>query len=307
MTTEVNGQPITGSATIGVSAGNQGTPPPPAAPSVGAAGSIITGGVTPPSTPPTPTPTPAEPASWTASLPEDIRGYVELKGFKDPGTVVESYRHLEKAMGVPKERLLKLPEKSDSPEWNEIYTRLGKPAKAEEYLLSKAEGADPELAKWAEETFHGANLTRQQAEAVMGKWNSLQTEKTSQQKAAAEAARTAEVEGLKKEWGMAFETKMNISDRAAEKYGVSAEDMQKMASVLGPAKTLKLMSEIGASLGEGSFVTGSGNSSGAKTPAAAKAEINALTSDRDFYLKLSSGDVAAKEKWDSLHKYAFGS
>jgi hypothetical protein len=252
-------------------------------------------------TPPAPAPAPE---SWSSSLPDDIRGYVELKGFKDAGTVVSSYRELEKAIGVPKERLLKLPEKPDAPEWNEIYNRLGKPSKAEEYLLQKKEGADPTLAKWAEETFHGANLTRDQADKVMTKWNEMVGKQSAELTAANEAKTKVEVEGLKKEWGMAFDQKMNIADRAAEKYGLDEKDVQAIASTLGRTKVIKLLSEIGSSLGEDSFVTG-GSANVVKTPAAAKAELDALKFDDDFGKKLLAGDVATQERLDKLSREAF--
>jgi len=47
---------------------------------------------------------------WYAGIADEgLRGYVQTKGFKDPGALAESYRNLEKLQGVPQERLLKLP------------------------------------------------------------------------------------------------------------------------------------------------------------------------------------------------------
>ena len=73
---------------------------------------------------------PAAPADWTAGLPEEMKGYVQNKGFKDPSAVVESYRNFEKLMGVPQDRMIKLPEKAeDKAAWDSIYNRLGRPEK----------------------------------------------------------------------------------------------------------------------------------------------------------------------------------
>src|SRR4051812_7514574 len=89
-------------------------------------------GTPPPSTgtPPPSGGAPAAPADWTAGLNEATRGFVENRGFKDPQTLADSYVNLEKLMGVPKDRLLQVPEKDDDAEgWGKVYNRLGRPEK----------------------------------------------------------------------------------------------------------------------------------------------------------------------------------
>src|SRR5690606_18358521 len=89
----------------------------------------------------TTTTTPAAPAAttttqttatdWTSGFSDDLKGFVQNKGFKDPASVLDSYRNLEKLMGTPKERLLRLPENMDDANaMGEIYTRLGRPQTA---------------------------------------------------------------------------------------------------------------------------------------------------------------------------------
>src|SRR5690349_8033208 len=85
-------------------------------------------------------------AKWYSGFESpELRGFVETKGWKDPGAAVESYRQLEKTIGVPAERLLKLPDKADAPEWKEIRAKVGvgAPEKPEDYGIPVPEGIDP--------------------------------------------------------------------------------------------------------------------------------------------------------------------
>ena len=102
------------------------TPAAPAAPAVNVSpnpGSVT--GAAAPSTPP----------SWTTGFTDELKGYVDAKGFKDAQSVVESYRNFEKIKGVPQERLLTLPEKDEDPSWNDVWKRLGRPDQPKDYQL----------------------------------------------------------------------------------------------------------------------------------------------------------------------------
>ena len=92
------------------------------------------------------TPTPASaptPTDWTTGLNDDLRSYVQNKGFKDTAAVVESYRNFKKLHGVPQDRILKLPENLDTPEGRAISERLGAPKDAKDYSINlPKEGAD---------------------------------------------------------------------------------------------------------------------------------------------------------------------
>ena len=102
---------------------------------------------------------------WTSSFQEQDKLYITQKGFKDPAAILDSYKNLETLMGTPKERLLRLPDKPDAPEWGDIYDRLGRPKNANEYQFAKpAQGGaeNKEFTEWAQKLFHGQGLTRQQ-------------------------------------------------------------------------------------------------------------------------------------------------
>lgn len=243
---------------------------------------------------------------WSSGFSEDLKGYVQNKGFKDPSQVVDSYRNLEKLMGVPKERLLKLPEKDDAPEWGDIYNRMGRPEKPEGYQLTVPEGGSKEFAEWAAKNFHDLGVTRKQGEGLVNRWNEFQkaasTQQTSQQAQAMETDRQA----IRKEWGAATDKNVGIVDQAAAAFGLDNKTVEKMASAIGVANTMRFLLKVGSKLGEDSFVPGGGaNKFGPMTPDAARVRIKELGQDTDFNQRYLKGDIQAKEEMARLHGYAY--
>lgn len=255
------------------------------------------------------TPTTTAP-DWTAALNEDTRGYVQTKGFKDPATVLDSYRNLEKLMGAPKERLLKLPEKDDDAQgWGEVYDRLGRPRDAKEYDIKLPEGMqDDKFAQWAKSAFHELGISKKAGDKLAGKWSEYiaGTQKVSVE---AQQAKVAE-EGtnLKKEWGAAYEQNVNAAKNAAAVFAVKGEIIDKIEGALGFAETMKLFQNIGVKMGEDKFVSGQSRQTdftGALAPEAARYRIKALQSDPEFVKKYTSGDLSSREEFERLHRYAF--
>lgn len=240
--------------------------------------------------------------NWYDSFNPDLKGYVQNKGFKDAASAIESYRNLEKLQGVPAERLLKLPERSDAPEWNDVYKRLGRPDKAEEYGLKPKEG-DASFGEWAEKTAHSLNLSRDQAV----KFAEAYTKFSQAQMQAKEQARETELNNqeanLKKEWGAAFDQKVAAAAKASKQFGIDKEMVIKLEDAMGFDKTMKFLASLGEKVGEDDFVgaeTKNGNFN-ALTPDAARAKINQLKSDKEFTAKFLSGDVVSRELWEKLH------
>ncbi len=246
---------------------------------------------------------------WTASLPDTQKLWVQNKGFKAASEALESYQQYEKLMGVPKERLLKLPDKPDAPEWNEIYDRMGRPKEAAEYKFAPPKGGqlNPEFTSWAQKQFHELGLSRKQGEALATRWNEYamgDVEKANQTSA---ANLKAEQTALQREWGSAHESKLKSAFKAAETFGLGREEVTQLEKALGFSKTLKFLDSLGSKLGEDSFVTGEGGGGfkGALTPEMAQAEIAELKKDSDFIRRYNSGDREAFKKMQDLHKFAY--
>lgn len=250
------------------------------------------------------------PGSWTAGFNEDLKGYIGLKGFKGPDALADAYRSLEKLRGVPLERLIQLPEKfydeagAMTPEGRAIYEKLGTPKDAKEYGF-KIEGtnANPKLLETFTKACFDAGIPKNQAEKLFGTMTEFDKSNFKEQADQALAKfRDADV-ALRKEWGAAYEQNLNISKEGMRRLEISAAEVNSISATLGHDKTMKFLRKMGEAVGESAFVSGQ-NQSKAMEPAQAKTKIKELISDKAFGKKLMEGDIASKEQWERLHKFA---
>lgn len=249
---------------------------------------------------------PAPPAggNWHDSITDaDLKQYVTTKGWKDPGSLADSYRNLEKIHGVPKERLLKLPENfDDEKSMGEIYDRFGRPKEAKDYSFK---GADENFDKWARENFHKLGFSNKQATGLIEQYDAMV--KAANEKADNEFKAKVENETneLKTKWGSAYEQNVKVAKAAGKQFGMSDEHLDALEAVLGFAGTMNFLHSIGSKVGEAPFISGDTKpAEGILSPAAAQAEINNLMKDKNFSAALMSGDTAAKNRWEKLNKMA---
>lgn len=252
---------------------------------------------------------------WTTSLPDTAKLYVSQKGFKDPGAVLESYQNLEKLMGAPKERLLKLPEKADAPEWGEVYDKLGRPKAPTDYSIGAKDQkgnpitGNPEFTSWAQQQFHDLGLTKAQGEALAQRWNDYALTDISKRDQTVAQTTTTEKAALTKEWGAAYDQNSKAAFAAAKQFGLGQEEVSQLEKAIGFGKTMKFLANIGSKVGEHSYVDG-GNGSGqgfqgALTPEIAKAQILELKNDTDFTQRYLAGESAAAAKMKRLMEFAY--
>jgi hypothetical protein len=248
------------------------------------------------------------PPEWFSGFNDDLKGYVQNKGFKDSANVVQSYRDLEKLIGV-KDQLVHLPTKPEDAEgWNKVYDRLGRPAKAEEYKFDVKEDIAPkEFQSTMQQNFHKLGLSKTQGEGIMkayAEFSNAEVLKTQEaSKIELEKAHTE----LKKEWGLAHEQNTNAAKKAVTSLGVKAEVIDQLEAAMGYQGVMKFFHAIGSKIGEDSFVNGGGSGfNGAiLSPEAAMNKIAALKSDPDFTQKYLKGDVQSKAEMERLHKMAY--
>lgn len=243
---------------------------------------------------------------WTSNLNDSHKAYVQQKGFKDPVSVLDSYINMEKLLGVPQDRLLKLPTKSDDPAWGDVYNKLGRPMDPKEYKIEVPQGMDAKFADWARSTFHELGITKDAGEKLAAKWNGFQSEAQKAQTEAYTQKVTQENENLKKDWGMAYDQNINIAKSAASAFGLDGQTIDKLEAAMGFAGTMKFLSSIGEKIGEGKFISGGAGQSfgGALTPEQARGRIQNLRQDPDFVNRYVKGDMAAREEMERLHRMA---
>lgn len=249
------------------------------------------------------------PASWTDSLSADLKNYVDNKGFKDPGAVLESYINLEKLRGVPQDRLLKMPETSDDPQWAEVYSKLGKPDTPEGYGLSVPEGEDSTVMDWAKDAFHKNNLSVDQAQNVIESFRQMAENQQSAELEAYNQGLQKQEMDLKKEWGQAYHQNIANAQAAVKEFGLPSEAIDAMEKAIGFDGVMKFMNSIGERIGEGKYHAGTGDGqgfgNGVLTPERARAEINKLKQDNTFVQKWQAGDIDSRRKMEELHQMAY--
>lgn len=247
---------------------------------------------------------------WYAGIADEgVRGFAQTKGWKYVGAVVDGYRNLEKLVGLPQERLARIPERSDDEQgWGQLYGRLGRPEKPDGYEL-KFEGDDA-FAKSAAETMHKLGVSKGQAQGLNEFWNGHVAKLIADDKAAREQADAADITTLKSTWGADYDKHVEQGRRAGREFGLSEQEFAQVQASLGTKKTLELFQKIGAKLGEASPFNPQGGNGGngfGMTREGAQARIKSLMDDKDWTAKYLNGGAAEREEMGRLQQIASGS
>lgn len=247
--------------------------------------------------------------SWHETLPEEMRGIVENKGWQSPQDAVQSYANLEKMLGADKAgRGLVMPkEDAGQEEWSQFYDRLGRPQSPDEYQLPVPENDTGEFASAAKAKFHELGITAKQAEQLAEWWNGQSSEMQQQQIAQTEQQAEQQMEQLKKEWGQTYDENIEAARRASRQFGLGEETLSKIEGALGTGEMLKMFANIGKGLGEDAFVDNQKSSSFGMSPEAARVRLNQLKNDPDWSSKYLQGNADAKAEMERLMQAAYPS
>lgn len=248
--------------------------------------------------------------AWYGEVDTDTKGYLENKGWKSPIEAITSYRNLERAFGAEKAgRTVVLPgDKAEPAELDAFFNKLGRPESPEKYELKAPDGADENTVKWFKETAHKHGLSAKQAAALFDDYNAMTGTLTQAQMEAQKAQIAQEVDGLKKEWGAAFDTKVSAAKQAVKAFGIEPDTIDAIEQVMGFSRVMKFFDQIGAKVAEPGFASQEQKtqSFGALTPQAAMDRIAEKKADKTFTARLVAGDRSAQAEWDRLHEMAYG-
>ena len=242
-------------------------------------------------------------APWYGEIDDSLVGYIENKGWKSPGDAINGYANLEKLLGADRAgNTVVLPKEGDAEGWNEIYNRLGRPEKPDEY---KIEG-DDDRAQWFRDQAHAAGLNQEQASKLYGAWSEQEQAREQAQGEEIQAQQAADIESLKKDWGLQYEANVMAGRKAASRFGLDEEKLGSLEESLGTRGLLEFMSKIGRSMGEDSFESGASSGRGfGLTPQAAQAKIGELKGDKDFQAAyLDAGHPGHREAMEKMTRLA---
>lgn len=263
--------------------------------------------------------------TWHEQLPEDLRGDETLASIPDLETLARSHidaqKHIGGSIRIPSEdageqdwadfnakltsKLPSLINLSDDPEAAKatLYERLGVPKDAEGYT---AEGLDQGFREFA----LANGFTNDQVAALLTKVN----EDNAAAAEMAEAAGTEATNGLKAEWGHAYDQKLAEANKAITAFG--GEEGMAFATESGLIKNpafLKMMANAGANLGEEAAGSIPNGGSLKLSPEEARNQISEIkNAARQAYERGEShpynrGDRDMVAKMARLHEQAFPS
>ncbi len=284
-------------------------PTPSAAPPAAAPAPTSASGALAPPPPAGPLPGP----DWAAGFEPEAQGFVQAKGWTQPGDMLKSYRALESVQGVPEDQLVKIPGNPDDPTaMGDFYAKLGRPAEAAAYDFGVqapvAEGEvdiTPDFRSWA----HNSGLTQRQAKGIFDNYQAkaAEFEATQQEQRGLQAEN--DMAALRTQWGQGYDAKIQAGQRFVARFGLG-EQLDQLESAMGTKGMLEFAARVGEAMGEhaGPTVdptTQQGTQFGI-TPEHAKAKIIELKNDEAFQKRLfETGDPDAKTHWRMLHEAAF--
>ena len=272
---------------------------------------------TPPTPPSPPTPPPA--TAWHDGVAPEVKGFWQNKGLPldDPkafGTkLTELYQQAEKFIGVPPDRLLRMPAADARPEdIRAFHQKLGAPADAKEYDFSSVKDSannpiSAPLADALREAAYDRGLTKDAALTVAQKVvKAMDGLKASE--SATQQARIAEArDKLKANWGTSFEyNKLKAMD-GARRLGIDPDTVATFENVIGYAGIMEALRKIGVGTSEDTFIDRGTHTNGQVTTregaAARKAE---LMSDKAWATRYLAGGVAEVREMTALNQMITG-
>ncbi len=150
----------------------------------------------------------------------------------------------------------KLPDDGDEKGWQDLYAKLGRPEKIEDYGIKPPEGSDGTFLNTALGWMHESGLNKKQAETVINKFNeyAVEQQKSAQENIANQNA--ANREKVIKSWGGEVKANTAILQNAVQRFFPDAViEKFNTAGLLNDPDLVNAVLAIGKALGEDKTVT----------------------------------------------------
>ena len=253
-----------------------------------------------------------QPVDWTEGLPDDLKGYVGNKAWKDPTALVQSYRDLEKLAGA-KSNFIEKPDPSDADAVSATLQKLGAPTDVAGYKIDLPDGvtADENMLGGFKEQALKLGILPHQAQGMVEWFEGHKATASEVSAAALQEQAEKEINDLKRELGRDYDTTIAAGQTAVRKLGIDPDILDGLEAHMGAAAVIKLNAKLGQALGEKGLITADDEAqSGAMTREQAKAEIARLGSDDAYRQRLfnptNMGHASAKQEMERLQRTAAG-
>jgi len=236
-------------------------------------------------TQPTATPTTVSsgdtPASWKSSISEEFRNDPNIEKFTEIDALAKSYINATRMIGQDK---VAVPNKnSTEDQWNEVYSKLGRPETADKYALnieSEAVAMDEGAIKSFAEQSHKLGLNNTQAQGILEFYKNNMESNMQRATVDTETAQAQAETELRAEWGKEFDS--NVSKASAlAKANMNPEildlQMQDGTRIGDHPEIIKGFAKIAGMLSEDKLV--STESESVNSMKDIQSEISAITND----------------------------
>jgi len=240
--------------------------------------------------------------NWKDTLPDDLKGEKALESIQDIPGLVKSYVHAQKMIGSDK---IPVPNKYATDEdWQAVYNKLGRPESpdAYEFKFDDKSPIDENALKGFKEAAHKHGLLPKQAEGIMNFYNEMTQNYIQDINSKSEQGRMNAEQSLKKEWGAAYDNKLQQAGTVANKYldkdfmDLTLSDGTRVGDHPG---FVKAFANIAGELGEDKLVQANGPQY--MTPAEVDKQIRELQQPGSAYWsKNHPGHAAAVQEVQDL-------
>ena len=217
-------------------------------------------------------------------IPEEYKEEKALQNFSTMNDFVKSYLNAQRLVGANK---VAIPNKMATDEdWEEVYSKLGRPSKPEDYKYSFGEDEiDQTALKNFNETAHRIGLLPKQAERIIKFYNEMNTQAEVDNQKMFEVKQTEAMADLKKEFGPTYTKRLDQAKKlATETLGneMLNNTVLKDGTRLGDSvEVIKAFSMLADKLSEDEIIKGEGASY--QTASEIEKEISELTEDGSPY------------------------
>ena len=154
------------------------------------------------------------PVSWKSSISEEFRNDPNIEKFTEIDALAKSYINATRMIGQDK---VAVPNKnSTEDQWNEVYSKLGRPESADKYALnieSEAVAMDEGAIKSFAEQSHKLGLNNTQAQGILEFYKNNMESNMQRATVDTETAQAQAETELRAEWGKEFDS--NVSKASA--------------------------------------------------------------------------------------------
>lgn len=249
---------------------------------------------------------------WRASLDDTLRSDPTLADIKDLNGLAKSYVHAQRMIG--KDKIAIPSETADPKEWDMFYERLGRPADGNykidyQKIVPPGLDFDPSALEEFKGIFHKAGLTQKQAETIFKEYMGYVGNVHNSNLEGVSAQREQWVSDIRREFGRAFDERIDLAVRAVETFGGKELVQWLDQTGLGDHPMfVKMFANIGMQMQE-SLATGGQSGGFTLTPDTARQEIARMQRDPEFMKSYttpgSTGHAEAVQKMQQLFSFAY--